>query len=130
MRLSKGNQIQPGAVFGREGKCEPVGSCLQIGLSFLGDVGRVVVGNHHDTGLLRIGLIDAFEQADELHAAVAFVDLCKDLTRHQVQSGQQAQRAQAFVFIVAPACFVLAGLGGQLWPNALDGLYARLLINR
>jgi hypothetical protein len=45
--------------------------------------------------------IDKFEELDELPAAVTVSDQGMDLAGEQINSGQQAERAMAFVLMIA-----------------------------
>ena len=61
-----------------------------------------VVQHHADDGLARIVLVQALEQRDELHTAVAVLDVGEDVTRVQVDSGENGYRAPTHILVVAP----------------------------
>ena len=59
------DEIEPGAVLGSEDKGEAsLGLGCEPGLSFLGDVRRVIVENDLDRGCWRIGGVELLQEAD------------------------------------------------------------------
>ena len=90
------DEVEPGAVFGREGECEAARRLSsEPGLSFSGDMRRVVVHDHLDRRAGWVSGIEKLEEFDELAAAVAVLDQGVDLAGEQIDSGQQAKRAVA-----------------------------------
>ena len=65
------DQVQPGAVLGREGELEAARSGGEPRIRLFGDVGGMIVEDQADRGVRRIGGIDQLEKVDELAAAVA-----------------------------------------------------------
>src|SRR6266436_3007488 len=74
------DEIEPGAVFGREGERE-AGRRLssEPGLGFPGDVRRVVVQDYLDRRAGRVSGIEKLEEFDELAASMAIFDQGVDL---------------------------------------------------
>src|SRR5205814_8146106 len=68
------------------------------------------------------------EDLDELSTAVAISDEGVDLAGEQINPSQQAERAMAFVFMIARKGGVDAGLGRQIRRRRCDGLDPRLLV--
>src|SRR5439155_12894260 len=69
------DQVQPGAVRGREGELEAARrSSSKPGFCLLGDVGGMIVEDQTDRRMDRIGGIDEFQKLDELAATVAVLD--------------------------------------------------------
>src|ERR1700736_754342 len=60
----------------------------------------MIVENQLDRGAGRIGSIKKLEEFDELPAAVAISDEGMDLAGEQIDAGQQAERAIAFVLMI------------------------------
>ena len=109
------DQIEPGAVLGREGELEATRrSGREPGVRLLGDVGGMIVEDQADRRMCRIGGIEKLEKVDELSAAVAVFDQGMDLAGDQIDPGQQADRAVALVFIIAREGRVHARLGRQV----------------
>src|ERR1700752_1424200 len=96
------DQIKPGAMPGCVNVLEAPGARGELGHGLPGDVGRMVVQHHADDGLARIVLVQAFEQRDELHTAVALLDVGEDVSRVQVDSGENRYRAPTHILVVAP----------------------------
>ena len=76
----------------------------------------------------RIGGIEKLEEFDELSAAVAILDEGMDLAGEQINPGQQAERAMAFVLVIARKGGVDARLGRQIGRCGCDGLDSGLFI--
>ncbi len=88
------DEVEPGAVLGREGKFEAAGrSCIEPGSGLSRDLGGMIVEDQLDRGAGRIGGIGKLEEFDELSAAVAVFDESVDLPGPQIDSSQQAERA-------------------------------------
>src|SRR5215831_15048768 len=69
------NEVEPGAVFRREGEFEAAGGLIgEPGSGLLGDVGGVIVEDQLDRRMGRIGGIEKLEEFDELAAAMAILD--------------------------------------------------------
>jgi hypothetical protein len=62
----------------------------------------------------RIGRVDELEELDELPAAVAILDQGVNLAGQQVDTGQQADRTVALVFMIARERRMHAGLRRQI----------------
>ena len=85
------DQVEPGAVLGREGELEaPAWSGGEPGSGFSRDVCGMIIEDQLDRGAARISGIEKSEEFYELAAAVAVSDDCMDLPGKQVDSGQQA----------------------------------------
>src|SRR6202521_237890 len=89
----------------------------------------MVVQHHADDGLARIVLVQALEQRDELHTAVAVLDVREDVTRVQVDSGENRYRAPTDILIVAPYGGCLARYRRQIRCCQSDRLNTRLLVD-
>ena len=64
------NEIEPGAVFRREGEFEAAGGLIgEPGSGLLGDVGGMIVEDHLDRRTGRIGAIEQLKELDEFAAA-------------------------------------------------------------
>src|SRR5229473_2196648 len=91
-------------MLGREGKLEASRrSSVEPGSCFSRYVRGMIIEDQLDRGAGRISGVETLEEFDELPAAVAVSDERMDLPGKQVDSGQQAQRAMTFVFVVAMA---------------------------
>src|SRR6476659_1348220 len=66
--------------------------------------------------------VEKLEEVDELSAAVAVSDERMDLAGKQVDSGQQANRAMAFVLVIPCKGRVDAGFGRQIRRRGFEGL--------
>ena len=92
------DEVEPGAVLGREGELEAAGrSRGEPSPGFFGNVRGMIVEDQLDGGAGRIGSIEKLEELDELPAAVTVSDQGMDLAGEQINPGQQAERAMAFV---------------------------------
>ena len=95
------DEIEPGAVLGREGELEAAArSSDEPSLGLPRDVCGMIVEDQLDRGAGRIGGIEKLEKFDELSAAVAVPDEGVDLASEQIDPGQQAERAVAFVLMI------------------------------
>src|SRR5437868_14990282 len=96
------NQVEPGAVLGREGEFEAMRRPLgKPGCGLPRDVGGMIVEDQLNRGRGRIGRIDKFEKLNELAAAMAVAHQGMHLPADEIDPGKQADRAMAFVFVVA-----------------------------
>jgi hypothetical protein len=69
------DEVEPGAMLGREGELEAAGgSSGEPSCGFSGDVRGMIVEDQLDGGASRIGGIEKLEEFDELSAAVAVSD--------------------------------------------------------
>lgn len=73
---------------------EALGARGEIGHGLLRDEGRMVVQHRANNGLAWIVLVQALEQRDKLHTSVALLDVDEDLTRVQVDSGEDRYSAR------------------------------------
>src|ERR1700730_6501727 len=124
-------KVEPGAVLGCEGELETAGrSSGQPSFGFSRGVRGMIVENQFDGGAARISGVNKFEEFDELSTAVAVSVQAVDLPREQINPGQQADSAVAFVLMIAREGRVNAGLGRQIGCCRCDGLDSRLFIVR
>src|ERR1700716_64897 len=116
-------------MLGREGEREASRwSSVEPGSCFSQYVGGMIIEDELDRGAGRISGVEMLEEFDELSAAVAVSDERMDLPGKQVDSGQQAQRAMAFVLVIPREARVDAGHGRQIRRRRCDGLDSRLFI--
>src|ERR1700737_2930994 len=96
------DEVEPGAVLGCEGELETAGrSSGQPSFGFSRGVRGMIVENQFACGAGRISGVNKFEEFDELSTAVAVSDQAVDLPREQINPGQQADSAVAFVLMIA-----------------------------
>ena len=88
----------------------------------------MIVEDQLDRGAGRISGVEKLEEFDELPAAIAVPDQGVDLAGEQIDPGQQAERAMAFVFMIASEGGVHAGFGRQVRRRCCDGLDSWLFI--
>src|ERR1700741_883448 len=147
------DQVEPGAVLGREGKVEAAWRPgVEPGLGFPRNVCGMVVEDQLDRGAGRIGGIEKLEEFDELAAAGALPDERGDLAAQefetglaaarpppdervdlaseQIDPGQQAERAMAFVLMIPRDARMAAWYWRQIRCRRGDGLDSRLLVVR
>src|SRR6478672_3733882 len=123
------DEVEPGAVLGRERKVEAAcRSCVEPGSGFPRDVCGMIVEDQLDRGAGRIGGIEKLEEFDELAAAVAISDERVDLAGEQINPGQQAERAMTFVLMIAREGRMNVRHGWQIRRRRSDDLDARLLV--
>ena len=109
------DEVEPGAMLGCESELETAGrSSGQPSFGFSRGVRGMIVENQFDCGAGRISGVNKFEEFDELSTAVAVSDQAVDLPREQINPGQQADSAVAFVLMIAREGRVNAGLGRQI----------------
>jgi hypothetical protein len=96
------HEVEPGAVFRREHEGE---AALWLhgkpGLGLLGDMSGVVVEDQLDGGIRGIGCVKFLEESNELAGPMAILDAGVHLAGEQIDPSEQAQRAVAFVFVIA-----------------------------
>src|SRR4051812_31959927 len=96
------DEVEPRSVLRREGKLE---TAVQLGgkpgFGLLGDVRRMIVEDKFDRRLCRVGGVKELKKFDEFAAPVLILDQSVNLAGDQVNSGQQAHRAMALVFVIA-----------------------------
>ena len=125
------DEVEPGAVLGREGEVETVRGLLgEPGLCLFGDVRGMIVEDQLDRCVSRIGGIEKLEKFDEFAAAMTVPDEGMNLTGEQINTGQQTDSAMAFIFVIAREGRMLAGLGRKVRRRIGDRLNAGLLIIR
>ena len=108
------DEIEPRAVLGREGEFEAASGLLgEPSFGFLGKVRGMIVEDQLDRRVGWIGGVEKLEEFDEFAAAVAVLDQSVNRAGKQVDAGQQADRAVAFIFMIAREGRVRAGLGGR-----------------
>ena len=73
----------------------------------------MIVEDQFDRGAGRISGIEKLKEFDELSAAVAVLDQGVNLAGEQIDPGQQAERAMAFVFMIAAKVACTPGSGGK-----------------
>ena len=88
----------------------------------------MIVEDQLDRGAGRIGGIEKFEEFDELAAAVTVSDESVDLSSEQINPGQQAERAIAFVLLIPREGGMDAWHRWQIRRRRRDGLDSRLLV--
>jgi len=93
--------VQPGAVNRRKDEFESSWPGRQVGHSFPGFMGGVIVQEDADQDPLRTGGIDAFEEGDELAAPVSAGYRMMDDAADQVHSGGKGNSAEALVLVIA-----------------------------
>ncbi len=74
----------------------------------------MIVEDQLDRRVGWIGGVEKLEKFDEFAAAVAILDQSVNRAGEQVDAGQQADRAVAFIFMIAREGRVRAGLGRQI----------------
>ena len=101
-------------MFGCEGELKSAGGLLgQPSSGFPRDMRGMIVEDQMDCRVGRVGRIEELEELDELAAAVAIFHQGVNLAGQQVDTGQQADRAVALVFVVAREGRMNAGFGRQ-----------------
>ena len=109
------DQVEPGAMLGREGELEAAGGLFgEPGFGLLGDVRGMIVEDQLDRRVGRIGLIEKLEEFDELARTVAILNQGMNLAGEKIDAGQQADRAVTLVFMIAAEGRVCAGFGRQV----------------
>lgn len=123
------DEIEPGAVLGREGEFEAAGGLLgKPSFGFLGNVRGMIVEDQLDRRMGWIGGVEKLEEFNEFAASVAVFDEGADLAGEQVDARQQADRAVALIFMIAREGRVRAGLGRQIRGGRGDRLDAGFLV--
>ena len=106
----------------------PRGLIGEPGSGLLGDVRGMIVEDHLDRRVGRIGGVDKLEEFDEFAAAMAILDQGVNLSGDEIDPGQQADRAVALIFMLACEGGMHAGRGRQIGGRRCDRLDARLLV--
>src|ERR1700726_890442 len=88
----------------------------------------MIVENQLDRRAGWIGGIKKLEEFDELAAAVAISDEGMNLPGEQIDPGQQAERAMAFVLMITREGRVDAGYRRQIGRGCCDGLDSRFFV--
>src|ERR1700722_16954550 len=101
---------------------------VEPGSGFPRNVCGMIVEDQLDRGTGRIGGIEKLEEFDELAAAVALPDERVDLAGEQIDPGQQAERAMAFVLMIPREARMAAWHWRQIRCRRGDGLDSRLLV--
>src|SRR5271156_170415 len=70
------------------------------GCGLFGDVCGMIVEDQLDRRMGRIGVVEKLEEFDEFAAAMAILDQRMDLAGDEVDTGQQADRAVALIFML------------------------------
>ena len=81
----------------------------------------MIIEDQPDRGAGRIGVIEQLEELDKLSAAVAVSDQGMGLAGEQIDPRQQAERAMAFVFMIAREGRIDAWLWRQIRSGRRDG---------
>ena len=111
------DEVEPGAVLGREGEFEAMRRPLgKPGSGLSRDVCGMIVEDQLDRGRGRIGRIDKLEKLNELAAAMAVAHQGMHLPTDEINPGEQADRAVALVFVVARKTRMPTGSGGRSGP--------------
>src|SRR5580658_1422487 len=117
------DQVEPGAVLGREGKVEAAWRPgVEPGSGFPRNVCGMIVEDQLDRGAGRIGGIEKLEEFDELAAAVAVPDKRMDLAGEEIDPSQQAERAMTPILKIARKGRMDAWHGRQIRRRGRDGL--------
>ena len=123
------DQVEPRAMLRRKGELEAAcGLSSEPGFGLSGDVRRMVVDDQFDRSACWVSGIEKLEKFDELLTAMPIPDDGVHLTGEQINSGQQAERAMAFVLMIPCEGCVDAGLGRQIRRCRCDGLDSGLFI--
>ncbi len=88
----------------------------------------MIVEDQLDRRVGWIGGVEKLEKFDEFAAAVAILDQSVNRAGEQVDAGQQADRAVAFIFMIAREGRVRAGLGRQIRGGRGDRLDAGFFV--
>jgi len=116
-KLGKGafNQVQPGAMLGIEGKFEAAWRLLgEPGFRLLGDVRGMIVKGQLDRRAGGVTGVEKLQEFNEFATAMAVFHQSMDLAGHKVDAGQQADRAEALIFMIAGERRMPAGLRRQV----------------
>src|SRR5450631_1092446 len=106
------DKVEPRAVLGGEGELEaPGGLCGEPSFRLFGDVRRMIIKDHLDRGVGRIGGIEKLKELDELAAAMAIFDQGVDFASDKINACQQAECAVALILKIAREARVHARLG-------------------
>src|SRR5450631_3674312 len=123
------DEVEPGAVLGREGELEAARRLNgEPSSGFFRDVRRMVVEDQPDRRTGRISGIEKLEEFDEFAAAVTLLDQGMNPPGKQIDSGQQAERAMTLVLIIAREGRVGARHRRQIRCRRRNRLDSRLLV--
>jgi hypothetical protein len=86
----------------------------------------MIIKDHLDRGVGRIGGIEKLKELDELAAAMAIFDQGVDFASDKVNACQQTERAVALILKIAREARVHARLGQQVRRRRCDRLDAGL----
>src|SRR5437588_4911555 len=123
------DEIEPGAVRGREGEFEAAGRLIGDPSSgLLGDVRGMIIEDQLNRRMARIGRVEKLEEFDKFAAAVAVLDKGVNLAGQQIDASQQTDGAVTLVFIIARKGRMHVGLWRQVWGGSCNRLEAGLLV--
>ena len=123
------DKVEPGAVLGREYEGEAAFGLLgEPSPGFLGNVSGMIVEDDLDGGRGRVGGVEPLEELDELARAMSFLDAGVDDAGQEIDAGQQAERSQSHVFVIAGHGGMAHGLGRQIGRRGRQRLYTGLLV--
>jgi hypothetical protein len=123
------DEIEPGAVFGREGEFKATGGLGgEKGLGLFRNMRRVIVEDQFDGGVGRIGGVKNLEEFDEFAAAVAVSRQGMDFPGEKIDAGQQRDGARALLFVIAREALMCARCGRQVRRRVGDRLNAGLFV--
>jgi hypothetical protein len=88
----------------------------------------MIVEDQLDRRVGRIGGIEKLEKFDDFAAAMAILDERMNLAGHEIDAGQQADRAVTLVFMVARETWVHAWPRPQVLSGGRDRLNTGLLV--
>ena len=109
------NQVQPGAMLGSEGKFEAARRLWgEPGFRLLGDVRGMIVEDQLDRRAGWVSGVEKLQEFNEFATAMAVLHQSMDLAGHKVDAGQQADRAEALIFMIAGEGRMHAGLRRQV----------------
>src|ERR1019366_7867930 len=116
------DDVEPGAMRGRQHVFEPVWPRRQICACLLGDMRRMIVEDDPNGAGCRIVSIQIFEQRDELAAPVTPLDPSNDVAIMEIQCSQNRACSQTLVFMVACRGGMFTGHRRQVWRGIGNGL--------
>src|SRR6516165_1821397 len=102
-------------MLGSEGKFEAARRLLgEPGFRLLGDVRGMIVEDQLDRRAGWVSGIEKLQKFNEFATALAVLHQSMDLAGHKVDAGQQADPAEALIFMIAGESRTLAGLRRQV----------------
>ena len=105
------HQIKPRTVLGNEDEQKALRPTRQVALRLLRDVGGVIVENEAQRRGRRIGGIQLFQELNEVLALMRLADDLGDCATVQIQTRQQRNDSQSFVFVVRGRAGMVPGQG-------------------